>query len=72
MGRQLLLTYVEAERIFSLRKNEGGGKDYYIKWKNLPYAEARTSPITCWGLTQITGYLLVVPVRSSFTERITG
>ena len=40
LGRQLLLTYMEAERVFSWRKNESGGKDYYVKWRNLPYNEA--------------------------------
>ena len=40
MGRQMLQSYVEAERIFSWRKNEAGTKDYYVKWRNLPYLEA--------------------------------
>jgi Chromo (CHRromatin Organisation MOdifier) domain len=40
MGRQLLLTYMEVDRIFASRKNENGGKDYYVKWRNLPYSEA--------------------------------
>ena len=31
---------MEIERIFASRKNESGGKDYYVKWKNLPYSEA--------------------------------
>ena len=37
--RQLLLTYMEVERIISTRKNESHGVDYYVKWKNLPYAD---------------------------------
>ena len=40
LGRQTLATYAEAERVFSVRRNEGGGKDYYIKWRNLSYCEA--------------------------------
>ena len=40
MGRQLLTSYIEVERIFAQRKNEQGGLDYYVKWKNLPYSEA--------------------------------
>ena len=40
MGRELLRSYMEIERIFASRKNESGGKDYYVKWKNLPYSEA--------------------------------
>ena len=40
MGRQLLTSYVQVERIFAQRKNEQGGLDYYVKWKNLPYSEA--------------------------------
>ena len=36
----MLQSYVEAERIFSWRKNEAGTKDYYVKWRNLPYLEA--------------------------------
>ena len=40
LGRQTLASYAEAERVFSVRRNEGGGKDYYIKWRNLPYSEA--------------------------------
>lgn len=35
MGRDLLLTYMEAERIFATRKNDAGGRDYYVKWRNL-------------------------------------
>ena len=40
MGRQLLATYVQVERIFAQRKNDTGGLDYYVKWTNLPYSEA--------------------------------
>ena len=28
------------DRIFAQRKNETGGQDFYVKWKNLPYSEA--------------------------------
>merc|ERR1740131_575430 len=31
MGREMLLTYMEIERIFNCRENEAGGKDYYVK-----------------------------------------
>lgn len=40
MGRQLLLSYTEVDRIFSHRKNENNANDYYVKWKNLSYAES--------------------------------
>ena len=40
MKRQLLNTYIEVERIFSQRKNENNSLDYYVKWRNLSYAEA--------------------------------
>eukprot|EP00092_Neocalanus_flemingeri_P005977 GFUD01006438.1.p1 GENE.GFUD01006438.1~~GFUD01006438.1.p1 ORF type:complete len:2243 (+),score=699.78 GFUD01006438.1:100-6828(+) len=40
MGRQLLQSYTEVDRIFSHRKNENNANDYYVKWKNLSYAEA--------------------------------
>ena len=40
MKRQLLFTYTEVERIFSHRKNENDTNDYYVKWKNLSYAES--------------------------------
>ncbi len=40
MGRQLLVTYMECDRIFGSRKNESGGKDYYVKWRNLAYSDA--------------------------------
>ena len=40
MGRELLKSYMEIERIFATRKNESGGKDYFVKWKNLAYSEA--------------------------------
>jgi len=40
MGRQLLTSYVQIDRIFAQRKNEVGGTDYYVKWRNLPYSEA--------------------------------
>jgi len=39
MGRNLWLTYLECERIFSKRKGDEQN-EYYIKWKNLPYDEA--------------------------------
>ena len=38
--RQLLLTYMQVERIVSTRKNEGHGVDYYVKWLNLTYADS--------------------------------
>ena len=40
MGRQLLLSYMECDRIFASQRNESGGKDYYVKWRNLAYSEA--------------------------------
>ena len=40
MGRELLKTYVEADRIFAQRKNEKSTFDYFVKWKNLPYSES--------------------------------
>jgi len=40
MGRQLLQSYTEVDRIFSHRKNENNALDYYVKWKNLSYGEA--------------------------------
>jgi len=40
MGRQLLQTYTEVDRIFSHRKNENNANDYYVKWKNLSYADS--------------------------------
>ena len=40
MKRQLLFTYTDVERIFSHRKNESDTNDYYVKWKNLSYAES--------------------------------
>ena len=38
MGRQLLRSHTEIERIFSERKTNTN--EYYVKWKNLPYEEA--------------------------------
>eukprot|EP00092_Neocalanus_flemingeri_P031244 GFUD01033937.1.p1 GENE.GFUD01033937.1~~GFUD01033937.1.p1 ORF type:complete len:2371 (-),score=719.51 GFUD01033937.1:118-7230(-) len=40
LGRELVKTYKEVERIFSRRKNEENVFEYYVKWKNLPYIEA--------------------------------
>ena len=41
VGRGLLLSYCEPERIFADRKNDETGEvDYYVKWKNLPYCES--------------------------------
>jgi len=40
LGRELVKTYKEVERIFSRRKNEEKVFEYYIKWKNLPYVES--------------------------------
>merc|ERR1712130_1025575 len=40
MGRQLIQTYTEVDRIFSHRKNENNANDYYVKWKNLSYADS--------------------------------
>lgn len=41
LGRELLLTYLEPERIFAEKINpETGVTDYYVKWKNLPYSES--------------------------------
>ena len=40
MKRQLLWSYVEIERIINTRKNESHGTDYYVKWKNLTYADS--------------------------------
>ena len=39
LGRQMLVSYTEIERIFSQRKNENNDY-YYVKWKNLPYLNA--------------------------------
>merc|ERR1719427_743582 len=38
MGRQLIRSHTEIERIFSERKINMN--EYYVKWKNLPYEEA--------------------------------
>ena len=40
MGRQMLVTYTEIERIFSQRKNENNTNDYFVKWRNLAYLDA--------------------------------
>ena len=40
LGRELIKSYKEAERIFSRRKTEENKLEYYVKWKNLPYIEA--------------------------------
>ena len=40
IGRQLLLSHTEIDRIFSHRKNEINAIEYYVKWKNLSYAES--------------------------------
>ena len=40
MGRQMLVTYTEIERIFSQRKNENNTNDYFVKWRNLAYVDA--------------------------------
>ena len=40
LGRQMLVSYTEIERIFSQRKNENNTNDYYVKWKNLAYIDA--------------------------------
>ena len=41
LGRQMLVSYTEIERIFSQRKNDNNKNDYYyVKWKNLPYHDA--------------------------------
>ena len=40
LGRQMLLSYTEIERIFSQRKNENNTNDYFVKWKNLAYQDA--------------------------------
>ena len=46
MGRQLLTSYVQIDRIFAQRKNETGGTDYFVKWRNLPYSEATWEDMT--------------------------
>ena len=40
MGRQMLVSYTEIERIFSQRKNENNTNDYFVKWRNLAYVDA--------------------------------
>ena len=40
MQRQLLWTYTEVERIISHRRNESNTNDYFVKWKNLTYADS--------------------------------
>jgi len=40
MGRQLLQSYTEVDRVFSHRKNENNANDYYCKWKNLSYGDS--------------------------------
>ena len=41
LGRQLVATYLEVERIFAQRGTDtGDGLEYYVKWTNLPYSEA--------------------------------
>ena len=41
LGRELIKTYKEAERVFCRRKNdEEGTTEFFVKWRNLPYSEA--------------------------------
>ena len=40
MGRRLLVTYTEIERIFSQGKNENNTNGYFVKWRNLSYQDS--------------------------------
>ena len=40
LGKELLKTHLEIERIFCKRKNEEDEVEFYVKWTNLPYREA--------------------------------
>ena len=40
LGRDLLKTHFEIERIFCKRKNEEDQVEFYVKWRNLAYSEA--------------------------------
>ena len=40
LGKELLKTHVEIERIFCKRKNDENEVEFFVKWRNLPYSDA--------------------------------